>query len=99
MNVPGVGVCFRETTTLSTQSVTVQVPDGEWPFLIRRAAAVAYQSLSEAPTAVSHELCVCVCVWELVYGPQPHIIYNALTVLHNIDQCDIQHSTTKLRLM
>lgn len=60
MNVPGVGVCFRETTTLSTQSVTVPVPAGEWPFLINRAAAVAYPSLSEAPTAVSHELCMCV---------------------------------------
>jgi len=45
-------VCFRQITTLSTQSVTAQAPDGELPFLTDRGAARACQSQSEAQTAV-----------------------------------------------
>lgn len=48
-------VCFRQITTLSTQSVTAQAPDGELPFLTDRGAARACQSQSEAQTAVRKE--------------------------------------------
>ncbi len=47
-----VDMCFRQTTTSSTQSVTAQAPDGELLFLTDREAAQVFQSLSEAQTAV-----------------------------------------------
>lgn len=47
-------VICRQTTTMSTQSVTVQVLGGEWPFHTELGPAPAYQSLYVEQSAVSN---------------------------------------------